>query len=43
MVFRAPIAMRLQTPMGEIVFLGNSKATFEIIRDEKAEKLMQRV
>lgn len=34
-----PIAMRLQTPMGEIVFLGNSEATFEIIRDEKAEKI----
>jgi predicted enzyme related to lactoylglutathione lyase len=34
-----PIATQLQTPMGEIVFLGGNKATFEIIEDEKAEKI----
>ncbi len=34
-----PIAMELQTPMGEIIFLGDNKAPFEIIGDEKAEKI----
>jgi catechol 2,3-dioxygenase-like lactoylglutathione lyase family enzyme len=34
-----PIARKLQTPMGEIIFLGDNKATFEIIEDEKAEKI----
>jgi predicted enzyme related to lactoylglutathione lyase len=34
-----PIARELQTPMGKIIFLGENKATFEIIEDEKAEKI----
>lgn len=34
-----PIAMELQTPMGEIIFLGGNEASLELIGDEKAEKI----
>lgn len=34
-----PIAMELQTPMGEIIFLGTNDAQLELIGDEKAEKI----
>jgi catechol 2,3-dioxygenase-like lactoylglutathione lyase family enzyme len=34
-----PIAKELQTPMGEIVFLGTHEAQLELIGDDKAEKI----
>lgn len=37
-----PIAMELQTPVGEIIFLGTNDAKFELIGDEKAEKISSR-
>ncbi|MDD3230323.1 MAG: MATE family efflux transporter [Oscillospiraceae bacterium] len=37
-----PIAMELQTPVGKIVFLGTNDAKFELIGDEKAEKISAR-
>ena len=37
-----PIARRLGTPEGEIVFLGESETKFELIGDAKAEKINAR-
>jgi len=34
-----PVARTLKTPTGEIVFLGAEETKFEIIQDDKAEKI----
>ena len=37
-----PVARRLRTPEGEIVFLGENETTFELIEDLKAEPVNAR-
>ena len=34
-----PVSMKIKTPGGEIVFLGENETKFELIEDSKAEKI----